>query len=311
MALSTGGLAGIILFLILLHIGALVGYYLYMQKNPNAPSKISIDDQKHGAVRWMLLGLTGVSWIFSVAATAACTFVKVDLLGSEIGVGLNAYEDPEDGCTTFAVSASRNNPAFTFAVFNCLLTTAGSVLMVLLQFTLTTGRWVAWTSVRIIMYISMWCCLFTFYIQESETCDFLDCSLGGAGVAQVFNVIFLIIISALVFLIPEGDDTAVGTKQKTQALADDDQNFNENEAEGHPETVTETKLPDGSIERQVETTNPDGSKTVTKTIEKMESQDQEDGEEEDFINVGDDDSSEDEEPREEVDDSDDEESQTK
>lgn len=45
MALSTGGLAGIILFLILLHVGGLIGYYFYLQKNPNGASKIAVNEK--------------------------------------------------------------------------------------------------------------------------------------------------------------------------------------------------------------------------------------------------------------------------
>jgi hypothetical protein len=218
-------------------------------------------------LRWVLLGLILLSWIFSVAATAACTFLKVELFGSEIGVGFNAYDDPNEGCTTFGASENRNGPAYTFAVFNCLLTTLGVVGIFLMQFLLTRGRKRTWLALRIVMYMSMWCCMFTFYIQESETCDYYDCSLGGAGITQVFNVLMLIAISVMLFLTPFGEDNGMNANQKTQASEEHDENVSATEFE------KETHLPDGSIQREIETTNPDGSKTITTTTEKPSSED--------------------------------------
>jgi hypothetical protein len=61
----------------------------------------------------------------------------------------------------------------------------------------------------------------------------------------------------------------------------------------HPQFEKETHLPDGSIQREIETTNPDGSKTITTTIEQPSSEDKDD-----FISGSDEDSlgSDDEEP---------------
>lgn len=286
MALSPGGLAGIILFIIMIHVALLVTYYFSVLRNPSKASKFTADEQYHDNFRWAALGLISLSWIFSVAATSACTFMKIDIRGQEAWVGLNAYEHPQDGCTRFTSIDNRNNPAFTFAVFNCLLTSLGLVGMMLMQFILTVQRQNVWLWLRIFMYISLWCCMLTFYIQESGTCDVYDCSLGGAGVAQAFNVIWLIVACFLLFVTPSGDDTGIRTAQKRKALEDDDLNLEQNhhevperEEEG-PKTIdmsgtvgspgeneTETPLPDGSVERQVETTNEDGSKTLTTTIE--------------------------------------------
>lgn len=221
--------------------------------------------------RWILCLLLLLSWIFSVAATAACTFLTVELFGTEVDVGFNSFENPDGGCTVFDSKESRNGPAFTFAVFNCLLTTMGVVGMFLMQLILTRGRKRTWTALRIVMYTSMWCCLFTFYIQESESCDIYDCSLGPAGVAQVFNVLFLIAISVMLFLTPFGEDNVLKAIARRQALEDDDQHF-----ERQKKFETETHLPDGSIQREVETTNPDGSKTITTTIEEAPSEDKDD-----------------------------------
>jgi hypothetical protein len=235
-------------------------------------------------LRWALLGLIIFSWIFSVAATAACTFLKIELFGTEVGVGFNAFKEPNEGCTTIDAAEDRNGPAFTFAVFNCLLTTLGVLGIFLMQFLLTRGRKRTWVALRIVMYTSLWCCLFTFYIQESETCDFYDCSLGGAGIAQVFNVLMLIAISVMLFLTPFGEDNAMNANQKTQAF-DGNASATEN-IEAHPELEKETHLPDGSIQREIETTNPDGSKTITTTLEKPSS-----GDKADFVIASNEDSS--------------------
>jgi hypothetical protein len=63
-------------------------------------------------------------------------------------------------------------------------------------------------------------------------------------------------------------------------VRDDDQNFsttgNIEATTSQPQLEKETHLPDGSIQREVETTNPDGSKTITTTMEKPSSEDKED-----------------------------------
>jgi hypothetical protein len=51
MALSTGGLAGIILFLMLLHVGALLGYYFLLQRYPSRAPKIVINEKLQGLFR--------------------------------------------------------------------------------------------------------------------------------------------------------------------------------------------------------------------------------------------------------------------
>eukprot|EP00980_Cylindrotheca_fusiformis_P012217 scaffold2973_cov67-Cylindrotheca_fusiformis.AAC.4 len=271
MALSTGGLAAIILFLLLLHAGTMVGYYFLLQKNPSAAEKCALDEKFHDKVRWALVGLISVSWIFSVAATASCTFLKVNAhLAEDLHVGFNSYEFRDSGCISFDRLISSTGASFTFAVFNCLLTTAGVAGIFLMQFVLTKGRKRTWMALRIII---------------QEVCGgSYDCSLGGAGVTQVFNVLFLIGIVVLLFLIPFGEDNFLNTNRQNQALEEEDRNLNEGE---NKKFETETHLPDGSIQREVETTNPDGSKTVTTTIEKAPSEQNDD---DDFVMASDDDS---------------------
>jgi len=280
MALSPGGLAGIILFIILIHVAIMVTCYFSILRNPSKAKNFVADERHHENFRWAALGLISLSWIFSVATTSACTFMKISIRGQEAWVGLNAFEHPQDGCTRFTSIENRNNPAFTFAVFNCLLTSLALVGMVLMQFVLTAGRQNTWLWLRILLYISLWCCMFTFYIQESGTCDVYDCSLGGAGVAQAFNVIWLIVACFLVFVTPSGDDTGIRTMQKRQALEDEDLNLEHHHFEkpeaaiddpnGQQQTTIDMSgagaSPNETTELPVETTNADGSKTMTTTI---------------------------------------------
>jgi hypothetical protein len=217
------------------------------------------------------LGFIPVSWSLSVAATTACTFFKAEVDdGYHVHFGFLAYKDPDEGCTFIDDAEFRSDLAFGFAVFNCLLTTLGVVGIFLMQFILTRGRKRTWTALRISIYVSLWCCMFTFYIkQESEVCDYFDCSLRGSGIAQVFNVLFLIAISGMLFLTPFGEDNAMNANQRTQGLEHDDQNVSITEnfeaPTSRPGFEKETRFPDGSIKREIETTNPDGSKTITIT----------------------------------------------
>lgn len=203
----------------------------------------------------MLLGLAPLSWIFSVSVTAAPTFAKAKVSAADYG-GPDIVVSQNFGLI-------ENGTAHAFGAFNCFLTTLGIVGILLMHFQFKIKGWQFDSSLalQIIMYISLWCALFTFYVQETPVpCgyDFVDCGLGPAGGAQVFNVLMLIGINVLLFLTSSGttESEAPETDVEAQTPA---QKFE-----------TETHLPDGTIEREVEITNQDGSKTITKTIEKPE-----------------------------------------
>jgi hypothetical protein len=261
--------------------------------------------------------------MFSVGATAACTFMTVEFAGFNMGldmsvveaagfdmgfdmsVGFSGADMTGDGCMSFSEIGTASselstiNTAKTFAIFNCLLTTIGIFAIVLMRFKLARGRKRTWLALRIVMYLSLWCCLFTFYIRQILTCDneIVDCSLGPAGGAQVVNVLLLISICGLLFLTDYGEGPAEDTN-------DVEKEYQEEEPGKIPyvtpssrreKVETETHLPDGTIEREVETTNPDGSKTIIQTIEKPD-------DEEAFVAIGEegeDESSVEEPPEEE------------
>lgn len=61
---------------------------------------------------------------------------------------------------------------------------------------------------KIGMYCSLWCAICTFYIRQIDVCDQFGCSLGAAGITQVFNVLSLIVVSILLFVTDCGEESA-------------------------------------------------------------------------------------------------------
>ena len=198
-----------------------------------------------------MVALLPISLLFSLGVSFAGTFAKFK-------VGLFGFSVSDD----YGLF-NGNGTGKAFAVFNILLTIFGVVGVMLMQFYLKVNRAEWWLAIRVTMYLSLWCALFTFYTLQVPGAK---TSLGAAGGAQVFNVLLLIGINVLLFL------TSDGTKTDDDDNDDDDDDDNDIEKQSNkPESQkieSETHLADGTIERKVEVTNPDGSKTITKTIEK-------------------------------------------
>ncbi|CAJ1964520.1 unnamed protein product [Cylindrotheca closterium] len=226
MALSPGGLAGLLLLGILMNLAIVVALYIwhYRQlKKGMVGIKFTFSDKLHGAFRWILFALITLCWMASIAATASCNFIKVTVpyVGQQIEFGMGfqkfyvpaAISNPAK-CQGFASDGTGyftgNHPAFTFAVANCLLTSVGFVGIVCIQFILRVvkTRQLVWLVCKIAMYCSVWCCICTFYVQEMGVCDDFGCSMGPAGIIQVFNVLALMISSALLFVTDCGDESA-------------------------------------------------------------------------------------------------------
>jgi len=55
MALSTGGLTGSILVIILLHVALLVPYYFSVMKNPSKAQNLTIEEKYHDRFRYVIL----------------------------------------------------------------------------------------------------------------------------------------------------------------------------------------------------------------------------------------------------------------
>lgn len=185
-------------------------------------------------------------------------------------------------CHPGSVEDDRVLTAMAFAVINNLLTTAALIGVPLVLFNIkgVNNAKNVWRTMGFLMLASTWCCLFTFYAQEISICAIdaagylnIDCSLGSAGVAQVFNVIILMVICALFFILPSpgsedaaegGDNGGDGTSQQTKELTCHSMTVDMGGQLAPPGQVeTEIHMPDGSIKRKIETMNPDGSRTVT------------------------------------------------
>lgn len=198
-------------------------------------------------LRWVPLGLIPLSWVLSLVATASCSFISVDTgFTRDLHFGFNNV-DSNDGCESFNLGPDQDHPhaaAFTFAVANCLLTTVGVVGIVLMHFVLKCGRERTWLALRIGMYVSLWCCLFSFHIRSYDACEIADCSLGGAGIAQVFNVLVLIAICAILFVTPfweKDGDEAVDENTKEEVKATQPEGVKVNNVE---DEVEETSVAD-------------------------------------------------------------------
>ena len=164
-------------------------------------------------------------------AAASCDFLVVELPNPlnprenlEWGVGFSRIRMPlelasvfgqDGGCEaldtdTGNITLTGSSTAKTFAIFNCLLSTVGFIGITLLtcKTKIAKRRDYIWLTMRICMYISLYCAIFSFYLQESETCDVYSCSLGGMAIAQIVNVILLIFVCAMLFIMDAGSGPA-------------------------------------------------------------------------------------------------------
>jgi hypothetical protein len=211
------------------------------------------------------LGLILLSWIFSIACTTACTFVKITQTSNglfgydpdqyEFSFGLRRVEIAGECYSTVDTIEAHILTAFAFGVLNCLLTSAALIGVALVLFNVFKDVEKAknvWKIMGFLMLASTWCCLFTFYIQQAVSCTGLaiyvgvECSLGDAGIAQVFNSIFLIGICVLFFVLPppavEGSENNNDDKKDTK---DDNEEKKEKASEEEP-----TKSKDESEEEK-------------------------------------------------------------
>jgi hypothetical protein len=171
-----------------------------------------------------LFALIPLCCVFSIVATTACTFLEVTIpyggANIKFATGFTRFflpaviANPAE-CQSFQADGTGyfgegNTTAFIFAIANCLLSFLGLVGIVCIQFILwiPDTRDKVWLAMRIIMYCSLWCAICTFYIRQTVVCDDYECSLGTAGLMQVFNVLLMIISSALLFITECGEESA-------------------------------------------------------------------------------------------------------
>jgi len=247
--LSVGGFIGIVIALAILNVAGVVAYYKKGMKEKIFASEV-VRSELVPKLRYGLLGLLVFSWIFSIASTAACTFVKAEQnISSLYGVSATATTyfglhgaEIRGTCHSFDTAEDRINTAYAFAILNNLLTSAVLIGCPLVIFNVIKDVNTAnkvWKIMGFLMLASTWFCLFTFYIQETTLCtgngDLVDCSLGGAGVLQVFNSIFLIGICVLFFVLPLPASEEEGGKNEE----DDDGGEKKDEEENKKEESEE------------------------------------------------------------------------
>jgi len=257
--LSVGGFIAIVLVIAILNVAGVIGYKKFTEKNPDKAVSVPLDSGLVPKIRYGLLGLIFLSWIFSVACTSACTFVKVKQTATiNLGLGSNFNTQHTDSyylglrgaeyagdCTTGDIGEDRVRTAYAFGVINNLLTTAALIGVPLVLFNVIKDGAKAnlvWKIMGFLMLASTWCCLFTFYMQQTGACDGLngfvdiECSLGGAGVAQVFNSMFLIAICVLFFILPAPKEVDDSDKDKDDKK---DSEKKEKKGEEKPEQASE------------------------------------------------------------------------
>ncbi|KAL3937592.1 MAG: hypothetical protein SGBAC_007332 [Bacillariaceae sp.] len=251
--LAVGGFIAIVIVILILNVAGVIGYQKFTAKNPDKAVSVKLDSGLVPKLRYGLLGLTLVSWIFSIACSSACTFVKITTTISslyytstvapvESFFGFGGVEVAGE-CNSYLLQDGRVLTAMAFAILNCLFTTVALIGVPLVLFNKIqdpTKAEKVWRIMGYLMFASTWCCLFTFYIQQAAGCDVInapgsvgiECSLGGAGVAQAFNSIFLIGICALFFILPP---------PAPEDGADDNEKAEEGQA---PEEATKSKESD-------------------------------------------------------------------
>lgn len=240
MGLSVSALSAIIFFVIVIHVCVLGAIYYYKEiylrlKNKSnedeeteeSTKKCTVGDNVQNLLRWILTGMIPLSWILSLVVVDSCKFLMYEYEEFEFGFGFKQFYLDKDlallngqkaGCGSFKLddglgfSHRSTSVAYSFMVWNILLTTTSIIFVVLLQCFLKKGRESIWLALKIAMYLSLWCALFTFYLQESSICDIYNCSLGRGGATQVFNVLVLIAISVVLFLISSGNEPAFDAK---------------------------------------------------------------------------------------------------
>lgn len=258
--LAVGSFIAIVIVIAILNVAGVIGYFKFTEKNPEKAPSVNPDSELVPKLRYLLLGLIVLSWSFSIACIRACTFVNVKTINSEYYLGLRGFQIYEE-CTTSDIAEDRVRTAYAFGVINNLLTTAALIGVLLAMFNVIKDSEKAnkvWEIVGYLLLASTWCCLFTFYVQQTTICDGGDyfeaeCSLGGAGVAQVFNSMFLIGICVLFFILPspvaEGGDGDTEDAKKDKDKNKDGEEKKEKEEQA-PEEEEPTKHKESDEEEE-------------------------------------------------------------
>jgi len=230
MALSVGLLSTIIMFVIIAHAGAFAAYYFHLRKQPAHSSRFTVTGITASRMHWLMIVLMFLTFILGIYAAAACNFLIAAIPNIQNpqetldwGIGFSHIDMPpkmaqyfnqDGGCesldtdTGIIVIGNHNSTAKSFSAFNCILTSVGVFLVSILtcKKKQIANRDLIWLNLRILMYISLWCAILSFYLRENATCDVYTCSLGIPGYVQIVNVVFLIIINSVLFFTDPGQE---------------------------------------------------------------------------------------------------------
>lgn len=231
--------------------------------------------------RWAIFGLSIISFVFASVAVGYCSFMLQGFEG-ESKTGLGHYSaEFGDGCLKYDKDINESpfegadQAARAFATMAALFTGFSMMMVVCMQCFLTKALKPLWWTVRILLVSSFFSQCFSFILFASDRCDNssdnFGCSLGGAGIVAVLNLFVLVALIVFSIMVPppqhpflvvrwhqEERQATVSGYQSNVAAAPGDQDDTK---------ITVVEGPDGTRTTTKEITHPDGSVTVTTTVE--------------------------------------------
>lgn len=228
------------------------------------------------ANRWALVACTGIAWIFSVVTLANCRFLVNEF--TDRGIGLFKYET-RDSCESYWDDADFDTEHSVGRAFGVManLSIATCLFGILAQtLFLGTSKFgnIAWLVTKIFYIVALLCVLITFSFVG--LCDNSDiCELGAAGVLNVMNVWILLGVLIAAWVVPPPPNPVFGgggsgEAQEAKPDVEVAEEVTEDKAAEGGTTIKKTieETPEGRKITE-EVTRPDGTKTITETIERV------------------------------------------
>jgi hypothetical protein len=222
---------------------------------------------------WVLVALNSLSWIFSVVTLASCSFI-------DGGVGLFSIEDYYGKCESYKASdlpSVQTARAFGILQNLSLVFSMSGLLSVIFCLSDNAARWV-WLATKILYCFTLFCTLLVF-IAFAECEEGYDCKPGAAAIINILNVFLLIgmvsvcwyvpIPSAPIFHCCGGIDDNSRPPPKNQSAIPVARPSTKEAPSPIGGTVVTRTVQDTRQGRKIieEVTHPDGSKTITETLE--------------------------------------------
>ena len=254
--------------------------------------------------RISVYSLVVFSWILSVVSVRHCTFVLVgfveDNRDSDLGIGLYsraAYLDDEIiGCLSYPEDARDTfDPPFQVArVFGVVATLLMTVVLLLftLQLFVQIAKEEIWFAVRCLLTCTLISQLLTFVVFKAEVCSFSDsaqCVPGAAGALAIVNIFCMLGLTMLSYISPpppnalflrwRGDGSTEPMKSVHDAFVEQQLQLSESpEYRSDEQTISIQIVYEYGEKKTIkEITHPDGSKTITTTIEELDEDEEDEG----------------------------------